>query len=182
MSCESKPDVISTPMQHRKSQKYIIRRFGFLYHTTLSSATRRVTMGSAVVPTFTLTILAVGEPETRFSGVGLVLTGVELFRVALSVPGGLASYIQSIAVCAPPVSPSLPVPLVPSHATPQTYGPGYPGSPSPKAAPQTVSWRAVFPAVLDLQGLARMPAFSHHQPVYPERGDWLAHGNHLIRR
>ena len=53
MSCESKPEVISTPMQHRKRKMYINRRFGFLYHITLSSWTRRVTMGSALVPTLT---------------------------------------------------------------------------------------------------------------------------------
>jgi hypothetical protein len=34
-------------MQHRNSHTYISRRFGFLYHRTLSSSTRRVTMGSA---------------------------------------------------------------------------------------------------------------------------------------
>lgn len=55
MSCESKPEVISTPMQQRKRQMYISRRFGFLYHGTLSSSTRRVTMGSAAVPVFTCT-------------------------------------------------------------------------------------------------------------------------------
>lgn len=59
MSCESKPEVISTPMQHRKRKMYMRRSFGFLYHTTLSSWTRRVTMGSAVVPTLTLTILSI---------------------------------------------------------------------------------------------------------------------------
>lgn len=54
MSCESKPDVISTPIQHRKSHRYMRRRFRFLYHGTLSSAAKRVTIGSAVVPTFTI--------------------------------------------------------------------------------------------------------------------------------
>ena len=57
MSWESKPEVISTPIQQQNSHTYIRRRLGFLYHGTLSSATRRVTMGSAADPT--LTILAV---------------------------------------------------------------------------------------------------------------------------
>src|SRR5690606_8844376 len=43
------------PMQHRKRKMYMRRRFGFLYHGILSSFTRRETMGSADVPTFTLT-------------------------------------------------------------------------------------------------------------------------------
>jgi hypothetical protein len=38
-------------MQHRNNQTYITRRFGFLYHGTLSSCTRRVTMGSEDSPT-----------------------------------------------------------------------------------------------------------------------------------
>ena len=45
-SCESKPEVISTPMQQMKSHTYIIRKLGFLIHDTLSSSTKRVTMGS----------------------------------------------------------------------------------------------------------------------------------------
>lgn len=54
ISCESKPDVASTPIQQKKSHRYIRRRFGFLYHGTLSSSTKRVTIGSAAVPTFTI--------------------------------------------------------------------------------------------------------------------------------
>ena len=46
MSCESNPEVISTPMQQAKRQKYMKRRLGFLYHLTLSSAAICVTMGS----------------------------------------------------------------------------------------------------------------------------------------
>lgn len=54
MSWESNPEVISTPMQHRNNQTYISRRFGFLYHGTWSSSTRRVTMGSADAPVLTI--------------------------------------------------------------------------------------------------------------------------------
>jgi hypothetical protein len=46
MSCESNPEVISTPMQQAKRQKYIFRRLGFLYHLTGSSAAICVTIGS----------------------------------------------------------------------------------------------------------------------------------------
>jgi hypothetical protein len=46
MSWESNPEVISTPMQQAKRQKYIFRRFGFLYHLMGSSAAICVTMGS----------------------------------------------------------------------------------------------------------------------------------------
>ncbi len=46
MSWESNPEVISTPMQQAKRQKYIVRRLGFLYHLTGSSAAIWVTMGS----------------------------------------------------------------------------------------------------------------------------------------
>lgn len=46
MSCESNPEVISTPMQQAKRQKYMVRRFGFLYHLIGSSAAICVTMGS----------------------------------------------------------------------------------------------------------------------------------------
>ena len=53
MSCESKPDVISTPMHVRNRKMYMNRRFGFLYHGVLSPSTRRVTIGSAVFPVFT---------------------------------------------------------------------------------------------------------------------------------
>lgn len=48
-------------MQHRKSHRYMRRRLGFLYHGVKSSATRRVTMGSAADPT--LTIVAVGGAD-----------------------------------------------------------------------------------------------------------------------
>lgn len=51
MSWESNPEVISTPIQHRKSQKYMTLMFGFLYHGTKSSATKRVRIGSEV-PSF----------------------------------------------------------------------------------------------------------------------------------
>lgn len=63
MSWESKPEVISTPMQHTNKKMYMTRRFGFLYHGTLSSSTRRVTMGSAVLPMLTFgaaTMIATG--------------------------------------------------------------------------------------------------------------------------
>ena len=46
-TCESNPDVISTPIQVGKSKRYSIRRFFFLYHGTLSSATILVMIGSA---------------------------------------------------------------------------------------------------------------------------------------
>jgi hypothetical protein len=46
ISCESNPEVISTPMQQAKRQKYIFRRLGFLYHLTGSSAAICVTIGS----------------------------------------------------------------------------------------------------------------------------------------
>jgi hypothetical protein len=46
MSCESNPEVISTPMQHAKRQMYMVRRLGFLYHLTGSSAAMWVTIGS----------------------------------------------------------------------------------------------------------------------------------------
>lgn len=36
MSCESKPDVISTPMQHKNRKMYIRRRLGFIQNRTLS--------------------------------------------------------------------------------------------------------------------------------------------------
>jgi len=58
MSCESKPEVISTPMQQKKRQMYMRRRFLFLYHGTLSSWAKRVTIGSATEPMFTATIVA----------------------------------------------------------------------------------------------------------------------------
>ena len=65
ISCESNPDVISTPMQHKNSHRYMRRRLGFLYHgtlifvstnkhhhhgsfRTLSCATMRVMIGSEV--------------------------------------------------------------------------------------------------------------------------------------
>lgn len=49
-SCESKPEVISTPMQQMKSHTYIMRKLGFFLHDTLSSSTKRVTMGSPCWP------------------------------------------------------------------------------------------------------------------------------------
>lgn len=48
MSWESKPDVISTPIQHKKRKKYIFLMLGFLYHGVLSSAAKLVRTGSAV--------------------------------------------------------------------------------------------------------------------------------------
>jgi hypothetical protein len=71
MSCESKPEVISTPMQQQKSQRYNSRRFGFLYHGTLSSATMRVMMGSEVpslalkTPMLTVVSAVKAAGETR---------------------------------------------------------------------------------------------------------------------
>lgn len=50
MSWESKPDVISTPIQQMKSQRYRYRRFGFLYHGVLSPATMVAMRGSAPCP------------------------------------------------------------------------------------------------------------------------------------
>lgn len=47
-SWESKPVVASIPMQQMNKYTYRIRRFGFLYHGTLSSAIKRVRMGSDV--------------------------------------------------------------------------------------------------------------------------------------
>jgi shikimate kinase len=48
MSCESNPEVISTPMQQAKRQKYMVRRLGFLYHLIGSSAAICVTIGSEI--------------------------------------------------------------------------------------------------------------------------------------
>lgn len=49
MSCESNPDVVSTPIQQQKRRKYITLRLGFLYHFTLSALDISVTMGSTIV-------------------------------------------------------------------------------------------------------------------------------------
>lgn len=46
MSCESKPDVNSIPIQVGKRRRYIRRRFGLRYQGTVSSFARRVRMGS----------------------------------------------------------------------------------------------------------------------------------------
>lgn len=84
ISCESNPEVISTPMQHKKSQRYIRRRLGFLYHGTLqfvsidrqyrlrihtlSSATMRVMIGSEV-PSWAL-MIAMLSSEQRLGSAG----------------------------------------------------------------------------------------------------------------
>ena len=84
ISCESNPEVISTPMQHMKSQRYIRRRLGFLYHGTLhsvrksrqcrvrihtlSSATMRVIIGSEV-PSWAL-MIAILSIEQKLSSAG----------------------------------------------------------------------------------------------------------------
>ena len=47
---ESKPEVISIPMQVGYSRRYRSRRFGFCHHFTLSSSTTRVNTGSASWP------------------------------------------------------------------------------------------------------------------------------------
>ena len=97
MSCESKPDVISTPMQHRNSHTYMRRRFFFLYHGVLSSATRRVTMGSAVVPTLTILTVAGLVCVLREMGVCKVCPGQSNSRrvwisFSLDLSGGLPGY------------------------------------------------------------------------------------------
>lgn len=48
--CESKPDVNSIPIHVGNRRKYKNRRFGFLYHLTLSSFASLVTMGSESAP------------------------------------------------------------------------------------------------------------------------------------
>ena len=62
INCESKPLVISIPMQQQKRKKYIFLRFGFLYQETLSSAASWVTMGSDVPSALTeiIPIVATG--------------------------------------------------------------------------------------------------------------------------
>jgi len=63
--CESKPEVISIPIQVGNRSRYMCRRFGFLYQGILSSAARRVTMGSASpVWAFSLRRTMVGKGET----------------------------------------------------------------------------------------------------------------------
>lgn len=54
---ESKPEVISMPMQTMKSQRYIYLRLRFLYHGTLSCATNWVTIGSERPSWIILTIV-----------------------------------------------------------------------------------------------------------------------------